>query len=373
MPSVLNDHACMAEAFRLAEKGLFSVRKNPRVGCVIVRDDNIIARGYHARAGGPHAEIDALAHATESVDRATVYVTLEPCAHEGKTSPCTEALVQAKVGRVVAAIQDPNPLVDGRGLARLRQQGIETRCDVLQKEALELNKGFFKRMQTGRPYVTVKSAISLDGKTALARGESRWITGGPARRDVQRLRARSCAILSGIGTVLADDPQLTVRLSGEALGLSQAPEQPLRVVLDTGLRIPETARLLHAPGRAILYTCSQDAQKVAALQGEHVEIVALKQRPPDLAEVMQDLGSREINEVLVEAGATVVGSLLKLGLVDEMIIYIAPHLIGESGRGLAELPLISSMQERLGVVIEDVTVIGDDIRLRARPVPAQEI
>lgn len=369
MPSVLNDHACMAEAFRLAEKGLFSVRRNPRVGCVIVRDQSIIARGYHARAGGPHAEIDALANAAGSVDRATAYVTLEPCAHEGKTLPCTEALVEAKIARVVAATQDPNPLVDGRGLARLREHGIETRCDVMQQEALELNKGFFKRMQTGLPHVTVKSAISLDGKTALAHGESRWISGGPARHDVQRLRARSCAILSGIGTVLADDPQLTVRVSGEALGLSQEPEQPLRVVLDTGLRIPHDARVLHAPGRTVLYTCSQDAQRIAALQGEHVEVVTLKQRPLDLAKVMQDLGSREINEVLVEAGATVVGSLLKQGLVDEMIIYIAPHLIGESGRGLAELPLISSMQERLGMLIEDVTVIGDDIRLRARPAP----
>lgn len=360
----------MAEALRLARKGLFTVRRNPRVGCVIARDGSIIARGYHACAGGPHAEIDALANATESVDGATAYVTLEPCAHQGKTSPCTEALVAARIGRVVAAIQDPNPLVDGRGLARLREHGIETRCDVLQEEALELNKGFFKRMQTGLPHVTVKSAISLDGKTALARGESRWITGGPARRDVQRLRARSCAILSGIGTVLADDPQLTVRLSGEALGLPQAPEQPLRVVLDTGLRIPETARVLHAPGRTILYTCSKDTQRVGALQGKQVEVVTLEQRPLDLAKVMRDLGSREINEVLVEAGATVVGSLLRQDLVDEMVIYVAPHLIGESGRGLAELPLISSMQERLGMRIEDVAVIGDDIRLRARPVPA---
>ena len=368
MHSALNDHACMAEAVRQAEKGLFTVRKNPRVGCVIARDHTIIARGFHARAGGPHAEIHALENASEPVDRATAYVTLEPCAHEGKTPPCTEALVAAKLARVVVAILDPNPLVNGRGLAFLQQNGIETRCDVLQKEALELNKGFFKRMRTGSPYVTVKSAISLDGKTALASGESQWITGEPARLDVQRLRARSCAILTGAGTVQADDPQLTVRLSSETLGLSQAPEQPLRVVLDTDLRISGSARVLQGPGRTLIYTCSQDAKKVAALQGEQVEVIPLEPRPLGLAEVMRDLGSREINEVLVEAGATLVGGLLEQGLVDEMVLYLAPHLIGASGRGLAELPLISNMQERMGMQVEEVTVIGDDIKLRAHPV-----
>ena len=368
MLSALNDSACMAEALRLAKKGLFTVRRNPRVGCVIVRESTIIARGCHTLAGQPHAEINALRNAPKPLDNATVYVTLEPCAHAGKTPPCTEALVAAKVARVVAATQDPNPLVNGKGLAFLEQHGINTRCNVLSKEALELNKGFFKRMQIGRPYVTIKSAISLDGKTALASGDSKWITGEPARLDVQRLRARSCAILSGIGTVLADNPQLTVRLSNEELGLQEPLEQPLRVILDTDLRIPESARALHAPGKAIVYTCSQNTEKISRLQGEDVEIVTLeRQQSINLADVMHDLGSREINEVLVEAGAALVGSLLELGLADEMIIYIAPHLIGESGRGLAKLPLISDMQSRLRVQIEDISVIGDDIRLSVRP------
>ncbi len=371
MPSVLNDHAWMAEAIRLAQKGLYTTRANPRVGCVIVKEGNAIARGYHAFPGRHHAEINAINNATESIENAVVYVTLEPCVHDGKTPPCVESLVAAKVGRVVAATEDPNPLVNGKGLAYLSRHGIETHCNVLQKEALELNKGFIKRMHTNRPYVTVKSAISLDGKTALASGESKWITGEPARLDVQKLRARSCAILSGIGTILADDPRLTVRLSKESLGLEEEPEQPLRVVLDTDLRIPESAKALHALGKTIIYTCSNDAQKVDRLQDKNVEVVTLEQtKLLGLAEVMHDLGGRGINEVLVEAGATLVGSLLDQGLVDEMIVYMAPHLIGEAGRGLANLPLITDMQDRLAMRVKDISVIGDDIKLKARPANA---
>ena len=367
MPSTLNDHACMAEALRLAKKGLFTVRKNPRVGCVIVREGGIIGRGYHAKAGQPHAESNALADASGPIDGSTVYITLEPCAHVGKTPPCTEALIAAKVARVVVAVQDPNPLVSGKGLASLRQHGIETHCDVMPEEAHELNKGFFKRMCTSRPYVTVKSAISLDGKTALANGKSQWITGVPARHDVHRLRARSCAILSGIGTVMADDPQLTARLSSKAQDEQEHVEQPLRVILDTRLRIQDSARVLHAPGKALVYTCSQDAERIDRLRSENVEVVALEQPSIPLDDVMRDLGAREINEVFVEAGATLVGSLLGQGLADEFIVYIAPHLIGESGRGLAILPSISDMQARLGLRIEDITQLGDDIRVRARP------
>lgn len=368
MPSVLNDHACMAEAIRLAQKGLYTVRVNPRVGCIIVKGGNIVARGYHAFAGQHHAEINALNDASENIENTTVYVTLEPCVHDGKTPPCVESLVTAKVGRVVAAIRDPNPLVNGKGLAYLGQHGIETHCNVLQNEALELNKGFIKRMHAGRPYVTVKSAVSLDGKTALTSGESKWITGQPARLDVQRLRARSCAILSGIGTILADDPLFTVRLSKEDLGLEEDPEQPLRVILDTDLRIPESARVLRTLGKTVIYTCSKDVGKAERLQSKNAEVVILGQaKSLELAEVMYDLGVRGINEVLVEAGAALVGSLLDQGLVDEMVVYIAPHLIGETGRGLAELPLITGMQDRLAMRIEEISVIGDDIKLKTKP------
>ncbi|MCY4641854.1 MAG: bifunctional diaminohydroxyphosphoribosylaminopyrimidine deaminase/5-amino-6-(5-phosphoribosylamino)uracil reductase RibD [Gammaproteobacteria bacterium] len=372
MPSELNDHACMAQAIRLAKKGLYTARVNPRVGCVVMKEGRMVGQGYHALAGQPHAEINALRNASESVENSTVYVTLEPCAHQGKTPPCVESLVSARVRRVVAAILDPNPLVNGKGLAYLNHNGVETHCNVLEQDALEINKGFILRMRTGRPYVTVKSAVSLDGKTALANGRSKWITGQSARLDVQKLRARSCAILSGIGTVLADDPLLTVRLPAEHLGLDEAPEQPLRVILDTDLSIPESARVLQAPGKAVVYTGSKDIQKIDRLRSKHIDVVIQGSGSLELAEVLHDLGQRGINEVLVEAGATVVGSLLDHGLVDEMVIYLAPHLIGDTGRALARLPLITDMQNRLAMQIDDISVIGQDIRLKARPARTAE-
>lgn len=364
----MNDHAYMAEAMRLARKGLFTVRINPRVGCVLVKGGRIVGHGYHAYAGQQHAEINAINNAAEDVENSTVYVTLEPCSHHGKTPPCTESLVAAGIRRVVVATQDPNPLVNGKGLAYLNEKGLETHCNVLENEALELNKGFFQRMRTGRPYVTVKSAISLDGKTALSSGKSQWITCQAARLDVHKLRARSCAILTGIGTVLADDPLLSVRLSHEQLGLEAKPEQPIRAVVDTHLRIPESAKMLQSPGRTIVYTGSKDTSKIDRLQRENVEIVKMQATEMlELAEVLQDLGARGINEVLIEAGATLVGSLLHQGLVDEMVIYMAPHLIGETGKGLAGLPMITDMQDRLAMRVEEISAIGVDIRLRVRP------
>ena len=363
----MNDYAFMAEAVRLAKKGLYIVRVNPRVGCVIVKDGRIISRGYHASLGQNHAEIDALENTTENAENSTVYVTLEPCSHEGRTPPCVKSLVEVGVMRVVVAAQDPNPQVNGRGLAYLSQHGVQVQCDVLKEEAMELNKGFFLRMQKGRPHVTVKVAVSLDGKTALANGISKWISGEPARLDVQKLRARSCAIMSGIGTVLADDPIFTVRIAKEQLDLESEPQQPLRVILDTNLMMPETAKVLHGPGKTVIYTCSTDPQKIERLRSKNVEITVMEQDSLDLAEVLLDLATREINEVLVEAGSRLTGSLLSQGLVDEMVVYMAPHIIGESGQGLARLPLITDMRNRLAMQIEDISVIGEDIKLRFRP------
>ena len=369
MQQILNDHAYMAEALRLAQKGLYTTRINPRVGCVIVKRNNIIARGFHAYPGQNHAEINALNSATESVEHATAYVTLEPCAHQGKTPPCVESLVAAKIARVVAAMNDPNPAVNGKGFSYLEKHGIETRCNLLEKEAQELNKGFIKRITAKRPYVTIKSAVSIDGKTALASGESKWITSEQARLDVQRLRARSCAILTGIETVLHDDPSLTVRLSKKDLGIEKELEQPTRILLDTHLRIPETAKVLHPPGKVIIYTCSNDNEKALALQNENIDVVQtnISENQVDVLEVLHNLASREINEVLVEAGATLVGSFLDNNHADEMIIYMAPHLMGDSGRGLAKLPSITTMNDRLALEIEETILIGSNIRIKAKP------
>ena len=367
MPYLWNDHAFMAEAVRLAKRGLYTVRVNPRVGCVIVKDGRIISRGHHARLGQHHAEIDALNSTTEDTENSTVYVTLEPCSHEGKTPPCVQALVDAGVNRVVVAVQDPDPRVNGQGLAYLMQHGIQIQCDVLKEEAMELNKGFILRMQKGRPHVTVKSAMSLDGKTALASGASKWISGEHARLDVQKLRARSCAIMSGIGTILADDPRFTVRIPKEQLGMEAELQPPLRVILDTNLRMPESAKVLYAPGQSVIYTCSQNAQKIERLQSENVGIVVMEQNLLGCAGVLHDLAARGINEVLVEAGASLIGSLLSQGLVDEMVVYMAPHIIGEGGRGLASLPLVTDMRNRLAMRIDDISIVGNDIKLRFRP------
>jgi diaminohydroxyphosphoribosylaminopyrimidine deaminase/5-amino-6-(5-phosphoribosylamino)uracil reductase len=369
MNKIQNDHAYMAEALQLAEQGLYTTRSNPRVGCVIVKQDQIIGRGYHLSPGNPHAEIVALNNISETAKNSTVYVSLEPCAHHGNTPPCAEALVNAKVSRVVSAIADPNPLVNNKGLKHLQRNGIETTIDILAGEAQELNKGFFKRMLSGRPFITVKSAISLDGKTALASGESKWITSDESRIDVQKLRARSCAIMTGIDTVIADDPSLTVRLDKNQLGISTSIAQPKRVILDTQLRIATNAKILQHPEEVLIYTCAEKTEKYTELENNRIKIINVNRsnNKIDLLAVVDDLAARGINEVLVEAGSTLVGSLLESELVDEMIIYIAPHIMGHSSNGLAKLDFIQNMQDRIELEICQIRKIGPDFKLQLKP------
>lgn len=358
----MNDVAWMGRALALAEGGRYSAAPNPMVGCVLVRAGAVVGEGYHRRAGEGHAEVNALLEAGPRARGATAYVTLEPCAHHGRTPPCTQALIGAGVARVVAAMQDPNPQVAGKGLALLRAAGIAVECGLLADEAAALNPGFIKRMQTGRPHVRVKMAQSLDGRSALADGESRWITGPAARADVQRWRARSQAILTGIGTVLADDPQLTVRLPG-------VDRQPLRVVLDSDLALPPTARLLKEPGDTLVATCRADAPQAAALSAAGAQLLTLPPGPGgvDLGGLLEELGRRQCNEVLVEAGPRLAGAFLAAGLADELIVYIAPHLLGQDARPAFELPPVARMQARLDLEPLDVLSFGPDLRLRLRP------
>jgi diaminohydroxyphosphoribosylaminopyrimidine deaminase/5-amino-6-(5-phosphoribosylamino)uracil reductase len=357
------DHRYMARALRLAAHGLFTTDPNPRVGCVLVRDGEIVGEGWHERAGEAHAEINALRAAGGRSSGATAYVTLEPCCHHGRTPPCTDALIRADLARVVVAMEDPNPRVAGEGLRVLQQSGIETAAGVLAAEAGKLNPGFVMRMQQGRPWVRCKLAMSLDGRTAMADGESSWISGEQARLDVHKLRARSSVIMTGIDTVLADDPSLTVRL-GEAEG---AYSNPLRVVLDSGLRMPADAKLLGLPGETLIITGVSDEEKQARLQqaGVSIRTLPLERGRLDLAAVLQYLGGMEINEVHLEAGATLCGALLEAGLVDELVIYMAPHLMGDAARGLFVLPGLDHMQQRIRLSITDIRAIGDDWRIDA--------
>lgn len=358
------DYQFMVRALRLAERGLYTTDPNPRVGCVLVRDGEIVGEGWHERAGGPHAEIRALAQSGERARGATAYVTLEPCCHHGRTPPCSDALIRAGVARVVVAMADPNPRVAGQGLAQLAAAGIAVESGVLRTQAEALNPGFIMRMRRGRPFVRCKLAMSLDGRTAMASGESKWITAEAARHDVQHLRARSSAIMAGIGTVLADDPSLTVRLEGVDT------RQPLRVVVDSRLRIPSKARLLDAPGRTLIATASQEPLRDAALIRDNVSIIVrpASQGGVDLPAVMAYLADQEINEVLVEAGPTLNGALLQAELIDELIIYMAPHLMGDAARGLFYLPELVSMDQRIGLEILDIRAVGRDWRITAKVV-----
>lgn len=361
----------MAEALQLAERGLYSTDPNPRVGCLLVRDGVVVGRGWHRRAGGPHAEVEALRMAGVAARGATAYVTLEPCNHHGRTPPCTEALINAGVVRVVAAMEDPNPQVAGGGFAALRQAGIEVESGLLGTAAAALNPGFIRRMGEGRPLVRLKLAMSLDGRTALHNGASKWITGAAARADVQRLRARSSAILTGSGTVLADDPALTVRdldVSGD-----HPPElplrQPLRVVVDSELRMPSTARLLREPGEVMIFTTrSTDdpaAQQLSAA-GARIERLAASGQGIDLSALLERLAALHCNEVLAECGPTLAGSLVQQGLVDELWIYLAPLLLGDAARPLLHLPVIEQMSERWPLLIDEIRPLGNDWRIRAR-------
>ena len=368
------DHRFMARALRLAERGLYTTDPNPRVGCVLVRDGRQVGEGWHRKAGEPHAERLALAQAGADARGATAYVTLEPCSHHGRTPPCANALIEARVARVVTALRDPNPLVAGQGLARLSEAGIETQVGLLEADAAALNRGFLQRMQHGRPYLRCKLAMSLDGRTAMASGESQWITGDDARRDVQLLRARSSAILTGVGTVLADDPSLNVRLPAQALvGVEHDDclRQPLRVVLDTRLRTAPRARMLGLPGDNLII-CGDGApvETEDELRAAGADVARLPQLGGrlDLARVMALLADRGVNEVLVEAGPTLAGSLLQDGLVDELIVYVAPHLMGHAARGLVSLPGLERMDQRIELALRAVRQVGRDLRLSYAPI-----
>ena len=350
----------MAQALRLAERGLYTTMPNPRVGCVIVKDGVIVGEGAHVKAGEPHAEVLALRQACERAKGATVYVTLEPCSHFGKTPPCANALAQAGVAKVIAAMQDPNPLVAEQGLARLAAQGIETQCGLMQAQAIELNPGFISRMTDNLPYIRSKIAASLDGKTALSNGESQWITGEAARLDVQHWRARSCAIMTGIGTVLSDNPSLTVRDI-------ELERQPLKIIVDSQLRTPINSKVLQN-GRTLIAFAIDAEDKAEKLFDAGAELLCIpnNQNKVCLKTLLSHLASVEINEVMVEGGEGLNGALLAQNLINELLIYYAPKLMGSAGKGMFAMPPFTHMNQALNLQILDVRQIGTDIRLRAK-------
>lgn len=358
-----DDSRYMARALELAARGLYTTDPNPRVGCVLVRGGDIVGEGWHVRTGEAHAEVNAVRDAGDRAAGATAYVSLEPCRHRGRTGPCTEALIDAGIRRVVAAMADPDPRNAGKGLDALRDAGADVACGLLEDEARKLNAGFVMRHTRGRPYVRVKMAASLDGRTAMADGESKWITGAAARRDVQKLRARSTAILTGSGTVLADDPALTVRPA--ELGEGVDFEQPLRVVVDRRLRTPTDAAILGQPGGTLIATLGNHGDGAVALGDAGAEILSLGDGDTVLADLMTALAARDVNEVLVEAGATLAGAMLEAGLVDELVLYVAPVLLGDAARGMFRLPGIRSLAEGLPLEVVDVQPIGEDWRITA--------
>ncbi len=356
------DHECMALALRLARKGLYTTHPNPRVGCVIARDERIVGRGWHALAGEDHAEVRALAGAGTEAAGATAYVTLEPCSHQGRTSACTDTLVKAGVKRVVAAVGDPNPQVNGQGFEFLRQAGIQTDVGLMEQQARELNAGFFSRITKGRPWIRIKSAQSLDGRTALGSGESRWISSDSSRRDVQHWRARSDAILTGAGTVRADDPRLTVR-GGDM------ERQPLRVILDSRFGIDPGARVLAGPGGALVVGC-RTGVRLEALRSQGIECLLIEEDGAgrvDLAALMAELGRRSINEVQVEAGSVLCGALLNQELVDEILLYVAPCLLGVDAPPAFAFGPLESMAGRVHLEMREMVRTGPDWRIRLFP------
>jgi len=370
MPITSADYPCMAQALRLAERGRYTTMPNPRVGCVIVKNGAVVGEGWHIRAGEGHAEVNALAAAGENAQGATAYVTLEPCSHTGKTGPCSHALVAAGIARVVYAMEDPNSLVAGRGLDYLRAAGVQVDGPLLEDDARALNPGFIKRMERKLPFVRCKMGMSLDGRTAMASGESQWVTGKKARGDVQRLRARSCAIISGIGSILIDNSSLTVRVDELEMTDAEAAaaKQPLRVILDSNVRLSRKAKIL-AQETPILLVHNGHAEP-DKLEGwpAHVEFIALPANDGriNLNVLLTELAKRQCNEVLVETGATLAASFLRRGLVDEVIIYMAPKLLGSSARPLFDLPL-ATMSSALPLKISDMRAVGTDWRITAVP------
>src|SRR5450830_2028487 len=361
------DHQWMAQALQLAEQGLNTTTPNPRVGCVIVKNGVVIGKGAHLKAGEPHAEVHALrqAHqnARDQVKGADVYVTLEPCSHHGRTPPCADALIEAGVKRVIVAMQDPNPKVAGAGLARLQAHGIEVAAGLMDAQARELNIGFISRMTRQLPYVRTKIAASLDGRTALANGESKWITGEAARLDVQHWRARSCAILTGICTVLADDPQMNVR----SIDIGR---QPLRVIVDSQLRIAANAKILQ--GNALVVYADAPQINIDVLQAAGVPLIKLADTSGRvcLNSLLRHLAALDINELMVEAGQTLNGALLDRKLIDELVLYYAPILLGSVGRGMLALPTFTDMRQAISLQVKDSRQFGADFRIIAQPLYA---
>ncbi|WP_455216917.1 bifunctional diaminohydroxyphosphoribosylaminopyrimidine deaminase/5-amino-6-(5-phosphoribosylamino)uracil reductase RibD [Kaarinaea lacus] len=364
------DYEFMARAIRLAERGLYTTDPNPRVGCILVKQGNVIGEGWHERAGEPHAEIMALnsiegyagTTSKNEAKGAVAYVSLEPCCHHGKTPPCSDAFIEAGVSRVVVAMEDPNPRVAGKGIEQLRAAGIEVETGIMTAQAEALNPGFIHRMRHGRPYVRCKMAMSLDGRTAMASGESQWITGEAARRDVHRLRARSSAIVTGVSSVHADDPSMNARVENEEI------LQPLRVVLDSQLSMNSNAKMASLPGKTVVCTVSQDRKKIGELESSGIEVVQLGEDngKVSLVALMDYFNKQQVNEVMVEAGPTLSGAFLQAGYVDELVVYMAPSLLGGDARGLFSLPGLVEMKDQVNLDIIDMTAIGKDWRIRAK-------
>ena len=358
-------HYWMAEALRQARKGLYSTPPNPCVGCVIVSNDVLLASGWHGYSGGPHAEVNALL-AVDIPVGADVYVTLEPCAHHGKTPPCVDALIEARPARVIVAMQDPNPQVSGRGIEQLRAQGIEVVVGVLEAQARELNRGFVKRMEQGLPFVSVKMACSLDGRSALNNGSSHWITSSAARRDVQFLRARAGAILSSAQTVLDDDPSLNLRLSKQDLKQVFEVRQPVRVVLDSRLRLSGSEKIFSIPGDIWIYTLREDPDRKERLSARGARVIPAKADESgriDLCAMLQDLAQRGINDVHSECGQRLAGALINQQLADQIVLYLAPHLLGSAARGGFDLGELTAMEQRKTCSMSDIRQVGEDLRL----------
>jgi len=354
------NHGFMGQALELAGRGLYTTTPNPRVGCVIVRDGAVVGTGWHEKTGMPHAEVLALKEARDRARGATLYVNLEPCSHHGRTPPCVEAIIPAGIKRVVAAMQDPNPKVAGAGFSLLRAAGIAVEQGLMEGEARELNIGFVARMTRGRPWVRMKIAASLDGRTALANGRSQWITGEPARRDGHRWRARACAVLTGFGTVRDDDPRLNVR------GVD-TPRQPLKIVVDSKFETSPSARVLQG-GKTLVVGAVNDEKRIAALKAAGAEAVMIPNDSGkvELFKLMEELARRELNEIHVEAGTKLNGSLLQAGVVDELLVYLAPSVIGDSGRGMFSLPELTELSRSTALKIREVERVGEDLRILAR-------
>lgn len=360
----------MSQALQLARKGYYSTHPNPRVGCIIVSNEGQVAAGFHEYPGGPHAEINALSILNGKAEACTVYVTLEPCSHTGKTPPCVDALIKARPARIVIAMQDPNPLVAGKGVKRLQQAGIDVITDVQKTQAMQLNAGFIKRMTQNRPFVRVKMAMTLDGRTALSNGLSQWITGADARRDVQYLRAGSSAILSTAETVLSDDASLTVRLNSEQLHQQTPVRQPIRIIIDSQLRLSGKEKLFNSEGEIWIFTVSRDEDAIHRFAHPHTKIIVMPTNSAgkiELPDLMQKLAELEINEVHTECGARLTGALIQRKLVDELVIYMAPSLLGNQAKGLFDLGEIRIISDRIQLSISDVRTIGNDIKIIARP------